>query len=357
MSSHYGNTPAYYTVEEDEPESIKVDPKDFNGKTSITKEEMINFFCKKGLSREKVLKEVEKEFEARAPRYNSSGHKCTSAFESRQSDGSRSNYSSGGSYDGPSGSYEDYYPRYSSDSSHSPPRYGEYVQPENTGRSRAYSYRDASSNYAPPPPRSHSPQRYRDYVNSETAGRSWTYSSRRDSSPPPPPPRAPSPPPAASYTHDDFYNRRGHNNSSYDEPISPIHRSRSYYEKPSSRPSRRDPSPRRRAPPYESRGRRPSIDDYGRPDVHVRYVSPGPSFRDHRSRGERIVIEVEEDEPRKSSSRGSSSKDGRSRDYASVYERELEIEYFMAKMDVSRHTAEDYVHRTPREQKASSRRY
>ncbi|CAG8977779.1 hypothetical protein HYALB_00011164 [Hymenoscyphus albidus] len=195
MSSHYDNTPAYYTVEEYEPESIKVDPKDFNGKTSITKEEMINFFRKKGLSREKVLKEVEKEFEARAPRYNSS----VQVLMIDQVAHMRTT-----------------------------------VQDIHPARPILHPVMRCIFKLCP----SSSSPRYGEYVNSEAAGRSWTYSSRRDSSPPPPPPRAPSPPPASRYTHDDFYNRRGQDNSSYDEPISPMHRSRSHYEKPSSRPSR-----------------------------------------------------------------------------------------------------------------------
>lgn len=343
MSSYNDDTPALYTVEDEEPETIQVDPREFNGKTSMTKEEMVEFFCKKGLSREKVLKEVDKEFEARAPRYNGKGDKFPSEFEARQAEGARSKYYSKGY------SSSGYY------GASSPPRSGYasdgYSNRASAGSSSGGYPSSYASSRSPSPPRSHYERpSYGEYVYPESSGRSRGSSYGRSSSPPPP--RAPSPPPAANDDREEFYSRR---RPSYGEPVSPPSRSRTQRES-SHRSSRRDPSPPRRAPTSRrSRGRRPSYDDYEQPHIRVRHVSPGPSTRTYRRCDGSIVIEVD-NEPRRSSGKSSSSRHGRPRDYDAICEREAEIEYLMAKMNISRRTAEDHVDRNPRDQGSSSRR-
>jgi hypothetical protein len=62
--------PAPYTVDEDEPETIEAeDPRDFNAKTHINREDLVDFFLAHGVSRKQAEKKAELEFEARAPNY------------------------------------------------------------------------------------------------------------------------------------------------------------------------------------------------------------------------------------------------------------------------------------------------
>jgi len=62
--------PAAYTYEDEEPESISIAPAEWNGyKSSATREELETFFINRGMDKERVKREVGKEFAAAAPQH------------------------------------------------------------------------------------------------------------------------------------------------------------------------------------------------------------------------------------------------------------------------------------------------
>jgi hypothetical protein len=62
--------PLLYTYEDEEPATIEVgNTWDFNGKTHITREELVDFSMTCGVGRPQAIKKAELEFEARAPNY------------------------------------------------------------------------------------------------------------------------------------------------------------------------------------------------------------------------------------------------------------------------------------------------
>ncbi|EPE36900.1 hypothetical protein GLAREA_09063 [Glarea lozoyensis ATCC 20868] len=62
--------PALYTVDDDEPDTIEVDnPRDFGGKTHVTRDDLTEFYISEGCSRKQAIKKADLEFEARAPNY------------------------------------------------------------------------------------------------------------------------------------------------------------------------------------------------------------------------------------------------------------------------------------------------
>lgn len=70
--SHYKSVPeqpALYTIDDDEPETIAVNPRDFGGKTDISREDLVDLFVAQGVDRKQAEKKAELEFEARAPNY------------------------------------------------------------------------------------------------------------------------------------------------------------------------------------------------------------------------------------------------------------------------------------------------
>lgn len=77
---------AFYTVEEEEPETINVDPRKYGGMTEVTHKDLEAFFIKQGATESEAKRWTGKLFEDRAPLYCAEGSrpsKGKSAFERR----------------------------------------------------------------------------------------------------------------------------------------------------------------------------------------------------------------------------------------------------------------------------------
>ena len=91
--------PAFYTVEEEEPETIIVDPRKYAGMTKVTHKDLEAFFLKQGATEAEAKRWTGKLFEDRAPLHSAEGSRNSpgqSAFEIRARQGTQDAYESTG---------------------------------------------------------------------------------------------------------------------------------------------------------------------------------------------------------------------------------------------------------------------